>query len=259
MTRSSLAVGSAGDGPAVVLLHAFPYDRAMWAPQVRGLSDEYRVITPDLPGFGGTPAPPGGWTVDAAADAVADTLDSLGLADPVVLAGLSMGGYVALAFARRHPRRLRGLILADTRAEPDSKDARAGRAKTAELAKENGAAAVFEDALPKQLCEVTRTGRPGVVAEARAIAGRQSVEGVVAALVALRDRPDARPGLRDIRLPTLVLVGEHDAITPLAAAEELVRGIAGARLEVLPAAGHLSNLETPDVFTGAVRAFLACL
>jgi pimeloyl-ACP methyl ester carboxylesterase len=257
MAHSSLAFGSAGDGPAVVLLHAFPYDRTLWRPQVEGLADGYRVVTVDLPGFGRTPVPAGGWTVDEAADAVADTLDGLGLTEPVVVGGLSMGGYVALAVARRHPQRLRGLILADTRAEPDGDEAKAGRAKTMELARAKGAEAVFEDAIPKQLCEVTRDGRPAVVAEARQIAGRQSVEGIVAALAALRDRPDARPGLADIRVPTLVLVGEHDAITPLAAAEVLAKGIAGARLEVLPAAGHLSNLETPAVFTSAVRAFLS--
>ena len=165
-----------------------------------------------------------------------------------------MGGYVALAFARRHPQRLRALILADTRAEPDS--AEAGRAKTAELAKAGGAAAVFEDAAAKQLSEYTRSHRPEVVAEARRIAARQSADGVVAALAALRDRPDARPGLGAIRVPTLVLVGSDDAITPPAAARVLADGIPGATLVSLPTAGHLSNLETPDAFTAAVRTYL---
>lgn len=256
MTRSPLAFEAVGTGPPLVLLHAFPYDRAMWRPQCEALSGGHRILAFDLPGLGETPLPAGGWTVDEAADAVVETLDGLGLAEPVTLGGLSMGGYVALAFARRHPQRLRGLILADTRAEPDSPEAKAGRAKTIELVKAEGAAAVFEDAMPKQLSEHTRSQRPDVVAEARRIAGRQSVEGITAALAALRDRPDARPGLAAIGVPTLVLVGADDVVTPPAAAQVLADGIRGATLVTLPTAGHLSNLETPDVFTAAVREFL---
>ena len=256
MTDSPLAVESVGDGPPVVLLHAFPYDRAMWGPQ-RSLASRCRLLLPDLPGFGDTPA--GEWTVDAAADRLAAGLDAVGVTGAVAVGGLSMGGYVALAFARRHPQRLRALILADTRAEPDSPEAKAGRTKTAEVAKGGGAAAVFDDVVAKQLSEYTRSRRPEVVAAARQIASRQSVEGVIAALAALRDRPEARPDLAAIAVPTLVLVGSDDAITPPAAARVLADGIPGATLQEVPTAGHLSNLETPAEFTAAVRSFLAGL
>ncbi len=163
MTDSPLAVESIGDGPPVVLLHAFPYDRAMWGLQ-RSLASRCRLLLPDLPGFGDTPACE--WMIDAAADRLAAALDSFGVTDPVAVGGLSLGGYVALAFARRHPQRLRALVLADTRAEPDSPEAKAGRAKTAELAKAGGAVAVFEDAVAKQLRGRLETGldtgcRPG--------------------------------------------------------------------------------------------------
>lgn len=253
---AGLAADDAGAGPPLVLVHAFPLSRAMWARQVAGLSDRYRVIAPDVFGFGGSPLPPGGWTVDAMADALAEFLTERGVTDPVVLGGLSMGGYVALAFARRHPDRLRGLILADTKAEPDTPEAKVGRDKTIALAREQGAAAVVEQMLPKVLGDTTRASRPAVVAAVRALGAAQSVGGLVAGLTALRDRPDATPGLAAVRVPTLVIVGAEDAVTPPAAAEKLAAAIPGARLVELPAAGHLTSLEDPEQFDAVVQAIL---
>jgi pimeloyl-ACP methyl ester carboxylesterase len=246
-----LAVTDRGSGPTVVLLHAFPLSRQMWEPQVATLSDRYRVVAPDLYGFGDTPLPQGGWTVDSMADAVAGLVDG-----PVVLGGLSMGGYVALAFARRHPGRLRGLILADTKAEADGPEARAARDKMIALANEKGTAAVVDEMVPKLLGATTRKSRPEVEKEVRRIGSAQSAGGVAAALAALRDRPDATPGLGNIRVPTLVVVGVEDGVTPPDAARKLAAGIPGATLEEIPAAGHLSNLEDPAAFTAAVRRFL---
>jgi pimeloyl-ACP methyl ester carboxylesterase len=250
-----LAFDRMGDGPPLVLLHAFPFDRVVWATQ-RALADRFTLLLPDLPGFGHSPAPADGWTVDSAADLLADWLTGVGVIGPVALGGLSMGGYVALAFARRHPDRLRALILADTRAEPDSPQARAGRDKTAERARTAGVAAVVDDMMPKLLGRHTREHRPEIEAEVRRIGAMQSVAGVVGGLAALRDRPDARPGLATVRVPTLVLVGADDAVTPPDAARVLADRIPGARLEVLADAGHLANLEAPEPFTAAVRGFL---
>ncbi len=254
--RVSLSYGDAGTGPAVLLVHAFPLCREMWAQQVAALSDKYRVLTPDVLGFGGSPVPAGGWSLDAMADALAEFLTGIGVSGPVVFGGLSMGGYIALAFARRHPGRLRGLILADTRAEADTPEARANRDKTIAFARANTAEAVVEQMLPKLLAERTRSGRPEVAAEVRRMGSAQTVDGVAAALAAMRDRPDATPGLRDIRVPTLVLVGSEDVATPPDAARTLAGGIPGAKLEQLPGVGHLSNLEAPEAFTAAVRHFL---
>jgi 3-oxoadipate enol-lactonase len=256
--RLQLAYESAGDGPPVVLLHAFPLCREMWSAQ-RGLADRFRVITPDLFGFGGSPVPAAGWTMESMADALAEFLPGIGIGGSVVLGGLSMGGYVALAFARRHPDRLRGLVLADTRAEADTTEARANRDRMIAFARENTAEAVVEQMLPKLLGEFTRTNRPDVVAEVGRIGSAQSVDGVAAALAALRDRPDATPALSSIRVPTLVIVGAEDALTPPDVARKLADAIPGAKLEVIPTAGHLSNLECPAEFTTVVRMFLASL
>ena len=252
----TVSFADVGSGPAVVLLHAFPLAGAMWRPQVEALKDAYRVITPDLPGFGGSVALTGAPSVEAMADAVARLLDELRLPGPVALGGLSMGGYVALAFARRHAARLRALILADTRAEPDDEAGRANRDRLITFAADNPAGAVLEQMLPKLVSARTLAQRPEVVAEVRAIAQAQAPAGIIGALRGLRDRPDAGPALGAIAVPTLVLVGSDDALTPPSMAEKLARGIPGARLVTIEGAGHLSNLERPEAFNAALRYFL---
>jgi pimeloyl-ACP methyl ester carboxylesterase len=247
-----------GHGPALVLLHAFPLSRLMWRPQVEALQGQYRVVAPDLRGFGGTCAFDAAASVDQMADDAARLLDELKL-DRVVLGGLSMGGYVALAFARLHAGRLRGLILADTKAEPDDEAGRANRDRLIAFAASGTGAAVVEQLLPKLVGPGTLVNRPDVVAEVRRIGGAQVAAGIIGALQALRDRPDARPGLSAIGVPTLVIVGTDDALTPPAVARELAGQIRGARLEEIEGAGHLSNLEQPERFTAAVRGFLASL
>jgi pimeloyl-ACP methyl ester carboxylesterase len=228
----------------------------MWAPQL-AFADRFRVIAPDLFGFGESGLPAGGWTVDSMADAVAESLTGIGVTEPVALGGLSMGGYVALAFARRHPDRLKALILADTKAEPDTEEGKKGRAAMIETARSGGGTAVADKMLPNLLGRSTHERRPEVASEVRRLASEQSVEGIVAGLVALRDRPDARPGLGNIRVPTLVLVGAEDKVTPPDAGKAMADAIPGATYQVLPAAGHLSNLEAPSEFNTAVRMFLA--
>ncbi|MBX9583939.1 MAG: alpha/beta hydrolase [Gemmataceae bacterium] len=241
--------------PTLVLIHGFPLDRDMWRPQVAALSGAARVVAVDLPGFGGSEPKP--FTMDSAADHVAARLDAEGAPGRVVVGGLSMGGYVAMAFARRHPGRLAGLILADTRAAPDDDAGKKGRDEMIALARETGTAGVVEKMLPMLLAEATRAGRPEVVEEVRRIARRQPPEAVVAALEALRDRPDAAPGLGGVSVPTLVLVGEHDPLTPLTMAEAIGARVYGSEVVTIPGAGHLSNLENPDAFNAAVLAFLA--
>jgi pimeloyl-ACP methyl ester carboxylesterase len=252
--KSPIAFTDTGTGLPLVLLHAFPLSREMWAPQAV-LAEEFRLVTPDLYGFGATALPPGGWTMDSMADALADWLTGLKVAESVVLGGLSMGGYVALAFARRHPGLLRGLILADTKADADTIEGRAGRDKMIAFVRENSAADVVEQLLPKLLGETTRARNPDVADAVRSIGTPQTRDGVAAALAALRDRPDATPGLSTIQVPTLVIVGAEDTLTPPAAAKSLAGGIAGAKLVEIPGAGHLSNLEAPNEFNAAVRAF----
>jgi 3-oxoadipate enol-lactonase len=239
-----------------VLLHGFPLSRAMWRPQVEALQKSHRVIVADLRGFGGTSPFTGTPAVELMADDVAELLDALKVTEPVTLGGLSMGGYVALAFARRHPARLARLILADTRAEPDAAEGKANRDKMIEFLKTHSVADVFEQMLPKLVCDETRAKKPEVVEELRRIAAAQTPAGAAAALQALRDRPDAKPSLGTIKVPTLVIVGTEDTLTPPSAAETLANGIAGSRLEKIAGAGHMSNLEQPLAFNTALLGFL---
>jgi pimeloyl-ACP methyl ester carboxylesterase len=251
----TLAYTDSSEGPVLVLLHAFPLDREMWQPQLVPLGGKARVLALDLPGFGGSKPFP--FTVDSAADAVAAFLKKLAIRGRVVVGGLSMGGYVAMAFARRHADQVGGLILADTKSEPDDDAGKQNRDKMIALVKEQGPAAVLEQMFPKLLSEQTRASRPDVVETVRTIASRQTVDGIANALVALRDRPDAGPGLDNISAPTLVIVGEHDMVTPQVAAESIGARIWGSKVERIPNAGHLSSLENPEAFNTAVLEFLA--
>lgn len=229
----------------------------MWQPQRSSLSSTVRMITPDLPGFGNSPAH--NWSVDGIATVLGRFIQEVAPGEKVVIGGLSMGGYVALAFARHHPELLRGLILADTKAEPDAPAAKAAREQSMTLVKEQGVPALFAQMEPKALGETTRAQRPDVVSQARSIANRQPAEGVLAALVALRDRPGATDGLTKVNVPTLVIVGAEDTITPLSGAETMAKAIPQAKLVTIPTAGHLSNLETASEFTDAIRDYLSTL
>jgi 3-oxoadipate enol-lactonase len=241
----------------LVLLHAFPFDSGMFDPQRDVFGPDVIRLTPDLPGFGTAPVETV-MTVEIAATRVVTFLDRNGH-DRAVVGGVSMGGYVAMAFARMFPNRLSGLILADTKAEPDDDAARANRAKAIEAVRANGVPAFVESQLPKVLGAATRQSDPGLVEWIRAMGCRQSAEGVVAALAMLRDRPDARPGLADVKCPVLIVVGENDEITPPKAAESMKALVPHATLVRIPGAGHLANVERPGEFNTAVTRFLTSI
>ncbi len=251
-----IAYSEAGEGIPLVLLHAFPLDRQMWKPQLRDLATGYHVIAPDFPGFGESGTPTCAFTVDLAADIVADFLDSIGITGEVVLGGCSMGGYVALAFARRQPQRLKALLLIDTKADPDDEKAKENRVKTEQLAREKGSAAVIETMLPRMLGDAISPEHALVVETVRQLGSRQTSTAIVTALQLLLERPDANPALPRISVPTLVIVGEQDKITPLSDAQNMVDKIPHAQLAVIPGGGHLCNLEVPEAFNEALRAFL---
>jgi 3-oxoadipate enol-lactonase len=256
-TRSmTIAHDDVGTGLPVVLLHAFPLDRAMWAPQLGPIANAgFRVLALDLPAFGETTAEKDPFTIDRGADVVADFLKALGIAQAVVV-GLSMGGYVAMAMTRRHPKLLAALILADTRAAPDVPHVRANRDKLIAAVQERGPSAAADAMLPNLFSEPTRATNPAVIERVRQIVLRQSSSSLISGLRALRDRPDAAPDLQTVSVPTLVLVGEFDTVTPLLAAARIAGNLPTSDLAHIPGAGHLSNLENPEAFNAAVISFL---
>ncbi len=244
-----------GQGPAVLLVHGFPFDRSMWAPQVDALSPTHRLIVPDLRGHGETDAPPGPYSMDLFADDLAALLTSLGI-DRVVLGGLSMGGYIAFAFYRKFPARVRALLLSDTRPQPDSPEARQGRLDMIQVARELGMAAVAERLLPRVLSPTTLASRPFVVAHVRRMMEATPVEGLAGAEMAMADRPDSTPTLARISCPVLTVAGADDALTPPADVEAMTVAIRGARMAAIPDAGHVCTLENSEAFNVAVQQFL---
>ena len=247
----------AGQGVPLLMVHGYPLDHTLWQPQFDGLSDIAQVIAPDLRGFGQSDAPEGAYTMDTHADDLAALLDVLKI-ERAVVCGLSMGGYIALAFWRKYASRVRALILVDTRAGADAPAARQARLDTAERVKQEGTAFVVEDMLPRLLAEVTRQSQPDVVEFARAMMLRQSPAGVVGALLGMAERPDSTPMLPTISVPTLAVFGDQDVITPAGTeGRSLAAAIPGAKLVVTPNAGHLSNLEQPEAFNATVHEFLA--
>lgn len=250
-----LAWDDVGHGIPVVLLHAFPLNRSMWARQREELSSRYRVIAPDLRGHGESSLPEEDSTMERLAEDVSGLLDELGL-ERVVLGGLSMGGYVSLAFYRCYAERVLALILADTRAGADSEEGRRGRAELAAVAEGLGSAAVAERTLPKLLGASTQQRNPQLVETVRDIIRTTSPQGIVRALRGMAARPDSNELLAKISCPTLILVGEEDTLTPPAESEAMARAIPGARLGKLTGAGHLSNLEQPIQFDSLLFDFL---
>lgn len=248
----------AGRAP-LVLLHPFPLSADAFRDQVSTLSTGGRVVAPSMRGFGGTQpfdaaAPP---SVEVMADDVAALLDALGVTEPALIGGLSMGGYVALAFARRHRARLAALVLADTRAEPDDAAGKAARDQGVARVEAGDLAGLLDGLLPKLLSPRTFAERAAVVERVRSLMAHAAPEAVANALRALRDRPDARPELGSIAVPTLVVVGADDTLTPPSTARAMTDAIPRAELAVLEGLGHLSNLEDGATFSATLLDFLA--
>lgn len=246
-----------GSGMPVAFIHGFPHNRTLWAPQVSALVDRARCIAPDLRGFGES-SRNGPFTIDQFADDVALLLRCVGI-ERAVLVGLSMGGYIALAFWRRHRAMVRALVLADTRAGADGDDARAKRLALMELARARGSGAVADGQIVGMIGKSTRDKRPALIDEVHRMLASASVDGIVGALEAMLGRVDSTPTLGTITVPTLVIVGSEDVLTPVKEAEILHDAIRGSRLEVIDQAGHVSNMERPAAFNHVLSEFLAGL
>jgi pimeloyl-ACP methyl ester carboxylesterase len=191
---------------------------------------------------------------DHAADVI-DLLDALHVEEAVV-GGLSMGGYVAFAIQRHAPRYIRALVLADTRPQADTPEGVEARRKMLALVRDKGPSAVADEMIPKLLGEHTRRTRPDVAEQVRNLILSSSAEAIANAITALMTRPDSSPLLASIHVPTLIVVGEQDTITPPALSEQMYKAIGGSEYIAVPDAGHLSNLEQPEAFNSALARFL---
>jgi 3-oxoadipate enol-lactonase len=268
MTRHHVEVGGrrlawlqAGQGNPVVLLHAFPLTADMWQPQLETVPHGWRLIAPDLRGLGESGGPPARSVDDHAEDVLA-LLRHLNV-EKAVIGGLSIGGYITFAVYRRAAQRFRALVLADTRAEPDTQEARAGREQMQAAVREKGAAAAADAMLPKLLrpSALTDPSAAGERDTLRALMLSNTPQGIIDALETLKTRPDSAPTLGLINVPTLIVVGEEDQATPPALSEAMRANIRTAPVTkvVIPNAGHMSNVEQPAAFNAALWNFLHTL
>lgn len=240
--------GSArGDAGTVVLLHAFPVSAAMWEPQVAFLEAEgYGVIAPHVYGFDGSPAKPG-WNMHDYASDLASLLDSLGC-EKVTVAGLSMGGYQAFAFWKQFPERVASLVFCDTRANADAPEAKAQRMEFCKAVERDGAGEAAKRMLPNFFARHTCEANPELVSRVQQMILRQPADAISQAMMAIANRPDSTELLPAITCPVLFINGESDVVTTTMTASDMQSGTPGSKLEIIPDAGHLSNLDQPDLF-----------
>jgi 3-oxoadipate enol-lactonase len=246
-----------GIGVPVIFLHAFPLNRDMWTQQIASLLDEhrFRLVAPDWRGFGESKLTEAVSTMNTFAADLATLMDALGM-PRAILCSLSMGGYAAFAFLRAYPQRVAGLILADTKPTADDEAGKANREQVALLAESQGTDAIADLQIPKLLSEYTRQHHPEIESRVRRMIASATPRGIAAAARGMALRQDSTDLLSSINFPTLVLVGEHDALTPPSIAQAYAQHIPDSQFAVIPHAGHLSNLEQPEIFLTHVRTFL---
>ncbi len=239
----------------VVLIHGFPLSAGMWQHQVQALAEQYYCVTYDLRGLGKTPPGDGQFTIEMFADDLFRVMDALKLNQPVV-AGFSMGGYITLRAFEREPGRFRGLMLCDTRSEPDNDAGRLKRADAVKTINANGLEAFAAGLLPALFAEGAAQRIPEIYQKHLTQAGQQDPVGVKGCLLAMAARTDTTPSLSGIRVPTLLLVGEQDGLTPPPVMQAMADAIAGSRLAVISGAGHMAPVENPDAVTREMLSFL---
>jgi 3-oxoadipate enol-lactonase len=258
MSRSETGLAykiSGKKGPVLVLLHAYPFDGAMWNEQRKSLRRKARVLAPDLPGFGGSRRVRARSIADMAR-AVARLLDRLSIKEPVAVAGLSMGGYVALEFARLFPGRVKALGFFATRAGADSDEQRKKRREQAQTARKKGTGVLKRAMVPKMLGKTTLKAKPGTVRNLKRLMSAAGTAGVVQALGAMAARRDNSSFLKRLKVPALVVAGKEDAVIPLADMQRMHRALRGSQFRILPRAGHLLNLEQPAALDRLLSGFL---
>lgn len=252
----NISYDTAGEGVPLLLIHGYPLSGKIWEPQASALSPYVRVILPDLRGHGNSDPIPGPYHVDMLAEDCANLLDTLGISHRIIVGGLSMGGYVALAFYRKFAERVDGLILTATRAGADSVEAKANRDKAIAVAQSSGAQAIADSMLPKMFSPASYEDQPDLVERVRSLMAGTSVEGIVGALQAMKERPDSTAMLPTINKPVLIIHGNDDQLIPASEARLMQEAIPGAELVMIEKAGHLLNMEQPAAFNQAVHQFI---
>lgn len=253
---NAISVATAGTGPTLMLLHGFPLDHRLWLAQLGSLADFYHVVAPEFRGFGGSATSHTAYTLRDLAEDVEFVRQHLAGEQPMHLAGLSMGGYVAFEYWHMHRQHLRSLSLLNTKPSGDDTAARQGRLTTAEHALAAGTWEAVQPMLPKLLSAVTLSTRPQVVAAVESMMRRPTAPAVAAAQQAMADRRDFTSLLPSMRLPVLVATGEHDPLAPPVATQAWAASLPDAKFVQIPEAGHLPPLETPEAITDLLRSFL---
>src|SRR3954468_7999602 len=261
ISTGELAYIDRGTGQPILLIHGFPLDHTMWDAQIDALCERLRVIAPDLRGFGQSPLgnvdQNHGITMERYCDDLAELLDAIGVQGPTVMVGSSMGGYIAWQFVRKYAHRVRALIQCDTRAAADTDEARAGRQKMAENVAEWGAARVAEMMGPKLVAPSAYETQPDGVTAVRRIVERTSPAAIAAAQRGMAARPDMTAFLPEITVPTLVVVGDEDAISPPAEMKSIAGAIPNSKFVAIPNSGHMTTMENPVAVNTAVLRFLS--
>lgn len=251
----TLAFNDQGTGLPIIFLHAFPLNRTMWAEQEKALSSQFRVVTIDLRGHGESDAPLWRYTLDQAADDVIGLLDHLSIRQAIFV-GLSMGGYILFALYRKYADRVKGLVLADTRAQADTTEGKEARFQMAQTAYKKGPSAIADIMIPKLLSPASVQTKPELVRGVRRMIEGNQISGIAGDLMAMAERPDSVTLLKHITCPTQIIVGELDLPTPPADAKLMADWIPNAHLVIIPEAAHLSNLEQPNPFNETVLSFV---
>jgi 3-oxoadipate enol-lactonase len=241
-------------GIPIVFIHAFPLNKKMWDGQAAFLKNDARVITFDIRGLGDSELT-SPYTLEFVVDDLISLLDQLKIKKAVVC-GLSMGGFVALRAVERNPERFMGLILADTKSEPDSDTSKLGRYQALKTIQEKGQATFVDTFLKSALAPTTLKNQPAILKQSKDLAEMNNASGISAAVLALTSRTDTTPELGKIHVPTMILQGEFDTVIPLASAQSLHDKIPKSTFFIIPSAGHLSNLENPDQFNSHLSQFI---
>jgi 3-oxoadipate enol-lactonase len=259
LNDSVLSYHDSGSGVPLLLAHGFPFDHTMWDAQIAALSGRCRVIAPDLRGFGHSGVTDGVVTVEQMADDLAALLDALSIAEPVLFCGLSMGGYIAFEFWRKHAAKLKALVLCDTRAAADKSEVAANRLTTADRVLREGPRSLVDSMLPKLFSPRTYVDQPKLVEAMQSVMMRTDPRGIAAAARGMAERRDFTAELGNIRCPTLLIVGADDSFTPPAEMQAMSTAIPQAQFHAIPTAGHLSPFEQPTLVNAVIESFIASL